>query len=215
MVRGKRNEAERALPSFSRQHPTASRRRRRVEGTSEPLDVSKAVDPSLSEPYASPSVAVVADATEASQQEQPSDHDDISVGPLPGGLEDPSILKSFKNHVAFAIWLGEVIWMPYWRARAHHPLPEITFFSGCLKCESIIEPYHPEKVLRQFGYVQTIPPPPLSPIEAKQGAGTASYRVIYEFIDDSWNRWEIHLLPPYRRGRPCEFPWHFTYEYLP
>ncbi|XP_052208996.1 uncharacterized protein LOC127812600 [Diospyros lotus] len=100
MVRGRRNKEERALSSSSRQRPTASRRRRRVEGTSEPLDVSEAIDPSLSEPHASPSVAI---ATEASQQKQPSDHDDISVGPLPGGPEDPSILKSFKNHVAFAI----------------------------------------------------------------------------------------------------------------
>ncbi|XP_052171684.1 protein MAIN-LIKE 1-like [Diospyros lotus] len=32
--------------------------------------------------------------------------DDISE-PLPGGPTDTSILKSFKNHVAFAIWAGE------------------------------------------------------------------------------------------------------------
>lgn len=49
--------------------------------------------------------------------------------------------------------------MPYWRVRSHHSLSNITFFSGCLKCGGIIEPYHPERVLRQFGYVQTIPPP--------------------------------------------------------
>ena len=104
--------------------------------------------------------------------------------------------------------------MPYWRARAQHPLPEITFFSGCLKCGNIIELYHPDRVLRQFGYVQTIPPPPLSPIEGKRGIGTTSYRVIYAFIDDNWNRWDIHLLPLHRRGRPCLFPWHFTQDYL-
>ena len=104
--------------------------------------------------------------------------------------------------------------MPYWRARTYHPIPDITFFSGCLKCGSIIEPYHPERVLRQFGYAQTIPPPPLSPVEARRGAGTASYRVIYTFIDDTWNRWDIHLLPPHRRGTPCRFPWDFTNNYL-
>ena len=78
--------------------------------------------------------------------------------------------------------------MLYWRARAQHSLPEIIFFLGCMKCGNIIEPYHPERVLRQFGYVQTIPSLLLSLIEAKWGAGTISYWVIYAFIDDSWNR---------------------------
>ena len=104
--------------------------------------------------------------------------------------------------------------MPYWRARVHHPVPNITFFSGCLKCGSVIEPYHPKRVLRQFGYAQTIPTPPLSPVEARRGVGTISYRVIYTFIDDTWNRWDIHLLPPHRCGTPCRFPWHFAHNYL-
>ena len=49
MPRARRNEAERALPSSSHQCLIASRRRkRRVEGTSQPLDVSELVDPSVS-----------------------------------------------------------------------------------------------------------------------------------------------------------------------
>ena len=110
MPRARRNEAERALPSSSRQRPTASRRMRRVEGSnkqlvvSEPEDPSSSADPSVSEQYASPSAIV----PHTSHQEQPSDHDDISDGPLPGGPTDLSILKSFKNHVALAIWSGQV-----------------------------------------------------------------------------------------------------------
>jgi hypothetical protein len=41
--------------------------------------------------------------------------------------------------------------------------------------------YLPKRVLRQFGYVQYIPPPP--PIF-----------VTVEDVDDMWDRWEEHLL---------------------
>ena len=53
MVCDIRNEVERALSSSSQQHPTASTRKRRLEVASQPLDVSKAIDPSILEPYAS------------------------------------------------------------------------------------------------------------------------------------------------------------------
>ncbi|THG11079.1 hypothetical protein TEA_002610 [Camellia sinensis var. sinensis] len=55
----------------------------------------------------------------------------------------------------------EVTWDPYQYCRQHHPCHEITFYSGCLKCLDVVEPYHPKRVLRQFGRVQTIPPAPL------------------------------------------------------
>ncbi|XP_028070433.1 protein MAIN-LIKE 1-like [Camellia sinensis] len=60
----------------------------------------------------------------------------------------------------------EVTWDPYRDCRQHHPCHEITFYSGCLKCLDVVEPYHPERVLRQFGRVQTIPPAPLDPVRA-------------------------------------------------
>ena len=111
----RRNEAERALHSSSRQRLTASRRRRRVEGSNEQLDVSEpgdpssSVDPSVSEQYASPSAIV----PHTSHQEQPSNHDDISDGPFPRGPSDLFILKSFKNHVALAIWSGQVSYVNF------------------------------------------------------------------------------------------------------
>ena len=49
------------------------------------------------------------------------------------------------------------------------------------------------------------PFPQLLPIEAKRGASTVSYRVIYTFIDNSWNQWDINLLTPHRRGRHFAF----------
>jgi len=108
----------------------------------------------------------------------------------------------------------QVIWTPHERHRAQHPLHEIAFFSGCLKCGSVIEPYHPERVLRQFGHVQNIPPPPLSPVEAKRGTVTTTYKIIYDFISDSWIRWDFHLLPAHRRGRRARVPWEYSEDYL-
>ena len=116
MPRARRNEPEQALSPSSRQRPTASRRRRRrVDGSNEQLDVSEpgdpssSVDPSVSEQYASPSAIV----PHTSHQEQPYEHNDISDGPLPGGPTDLSILKSFKNHVALAIWSGQVSYVNF------------------------------------------------------------------------------------------------------
>ncbi|XP_028051339.1 protein MAIN-LIKE 1-like [Camellia sinensis] len=63
----------------------------------------------------------------------------------------------------------EVTWDPYRDCRKHHPCHEITFYSGCLKCLDVVEPYHPERVLRQFGRVQAIPPVPLDPVRAVRG----------------------------------------------
>ncbi|XP_052177965.1 protein MAIN-LIKE 1-like isoform X2 [Diospyros lotus] len=108
----------------------------------------------------------------------------------------------------------QVIWTPHERHRAQHPLHEIAFFSGCLKCGSVIEPYHPERVLRQFGHVQNIPPPPLSPVEVKRGTTTTTYKVIYDFINDSWTRWDFHLLPAHRRGERALVPWEYSEDYL-
>ena len=42
-------------------------------------------------------------------------------------------------------------------SKDRHPLDPICFFSGFIKCIDIVEPYHPERVLRQFGRVQNIP----------------------------------------------------------
>ncbi|CAB4283877.1 unnamed protein product [Prunus armeniaca] len=37
-------------------------------------------------------------------------------------------------------------------------VPDVAFYSGMLRFCDVIEPYYPERVLRQFGRVQTIPP---------------------------------------------------------
>ncbi|XP_028096033.1 protein MAIN-LIKE 2-like [Camellia sinensis] len=55
-------------------------------------------------------------------------------------------LREELDRLAF----DEVTWEPYRHCRQHHPCHEITFYTGCLKCLDVVEPYHPERVLRQF-----------------------------------------------------------------
>ena len=95
----------------------------------------------------------------------------------------------------------QVCWDPYADSRSHHPLHPITFFTVCLKYGDIVEPYHPERVLRQWGYLQTIPPPPLAPYRAKRGSSSTTYQVAYTFVDSLWDRWEMYVLPEEKRGR--------------
>ena len=50
-----------------------------------------------------------------------------------------------------------VIWMPYDEHRVHVQFQLISLFSGHIRWGQLIVRHRPERVLRQFGYVQTIP----------------------------------------------------------
>ncbi|XP_052193832.1 uncharacterized protein LOC127802168 [Diospyros lotus] len=107
MVCGRRGEASssRQPSSSSRERPTAlTRRIRRIESSSELtiLEEEPVADYVTSvEEHPNPNQGEVTDQPSSSQ------HDDDISKPLFGGPSDRSILKSFKNHVAFVIWAGE------------------------------------------------------------------------------------------------------------
>jgi len=56
--------------------------------------------------------------------------------------------------------LSGVIWCPYTSHRVFQPLEPISFFRDFLQYGHTIQMHLPDRVLRQFGYMQTIPPPP-------------------------------------------------------
>ncbi|XP_045822299.1 protein MAIN-LIKE 1-like [Trifolium pratense] len=51
----------------------------------------------------------------------------------------------------------DIHWNPYDNHRVTRPFEEISFYSGWIRCGPMIVRYLPERVLRQFGRVQTIP----------------------------------------------------------
>ncbi|XP_028072408.1 protein MAIN-LIKE 2-like [Camellia sinensis] len=64
-------------------------------------------------------------------------------------------LQAFRQELD-RLGVHDVIWDPYQNCRDVHPCHLVTFYYGCLKCLEVVEPYHPDRVLRQFGRVQTI-----------------------------------------------------------
>ena len=104
----------------------------------------------------------------------------------------PDSLQSVRERLD-RLQISEVCWEPYEDHRAEHPFPDIAWYSGCIKCGQVVEPYHPERVLRQFGYIQTIPPRPFTPPRPDRSSLLVQY----------WERWTDHLLTDHSRGRRC------------
>ena len=112
------------------------------------------------------------------------------------------------------IYFSQVAWNPYIAARAQHPFHQISFFCGCWISLDVIEPYHPHKVLRQFGFVQTILPAPLGSIRASRGFTAEKYKVSYKFLDQCWVTWEDHILSVSHRGHWAQHVWECASDYL-
>ncbi|KAL3614602.1 hypothetical protein CASFOL_041688 [Castilleja foliolosa] len=63
-----------------------------------------------------------------------------------------------------------------------------TLFLGSLRCLTDTEVYHPNRVLRQFGLLQTVPGPPIKPIDGcYRGRNGTAYKVQYPCSDGTWN----------------------------
>ncbi|KAK9112051.1 hypothetical protein Scep_019570 [Stephania cephalantha] len=71
---------------------------------------------------------------------------------------------------------SEVTWDPYVNHRENGVVHAMAFYSGTLKYMDVVEPYHPERILRQFGHVQSIPDPPYRPLEAHRGPSHSNTR---------------------------------------
>ncbi|KAH1233425.1 Protein MAIN-LIKE 2 [Glycine max] len=85
----------------------------------------------------------------------------------------------------------DVSWLPYtehWGVRAFQ---EISSFQGQLRWGPMVVTARSERVVRQFGYIQSIPPPPVSA------------RLSHDQIDDMWMHFADHLLPA---GQLCLVP---------
>ncbi|XP_028126177.1 protein MAIN-LIKE 1-like [Camellia sinensis] len=79
-----------------------------------------------------------------------------------------------------------VIWDLYHDKRIEHSFFDVAYYSGCLKYMHIIEPYHPDRVLRQFGRVKIIPLPLFAPVRASRGSTAKQYNIAYKYLDTIW-----------------------------
>ncbi|XP_028092440.1 protein MAIN-LIKE 1-like [Camellia sinensis] len=122
-------------------------------------------------------------------------------------------LQAFREELD-RLGIHDVIWDPYQSCRDVHPCHPVTFYHSCLKCLEVVGPYHPDRVLRQFSRVQTIPNPPLGPMCASRRATAPRYNVMYAYLDIILEAWDNHVLSDRRRSTPVRQPWDCVPGYM-
>lgn len=82
----------------------------------------------------------------------------------------------------------DVIWTPYEEHRSHRELDVRALYSGYIRTpiRTAVRPHLPERVMRQFGYVQPIPRHP----SVVMGMSSAA-----EVVDAAYQDYEPHLIP--------------------
>ncbi|KAI5416911.1 hypothetical protein KIW84_041784 [Lathyrus oleraceus] len=118
----------------------------------------------------------------------------------------------------------DVIWRPFEDHRAWRVFDEICLYRGCLKWGETVVPYLPDRCLRQFGYRQYVPSPPLDCmmvtdidvdwISYHQSVvdviGSSSVATTPSEVEDGYLEWYYRvshprLVPPHRDA-PREVP---------
>ncbi|KAF7133279.1 hypothetical protein RHSIM_Rhsim09G0078700 [Rhododendron simsii] len=82
---------------------------------------------------------------------------------------------------------------------------------------TVLQPYLPDRVLRQFGMVQLVPGPPLVPLQGSRGVNShSSYSVVYAYTDGQWENWRDHVMNAKKRVTiQPGVPWESHPDYLP
>ncbi|KAF7143288.1 hypothetical protein RHSIM_Rhsim05G0108800 [Rhododendron simsii] len=107
-----------------------------------------------------------------------------------------------------------VVFDPYRNRR--QVVADVVFYTGCIRAMSVLEPYLPDRVLRQFGMVQLVPGPPLVPLRGSRGANSHSYSVVYAYTDGQWENWRDHVMNADKRvAIQPGVPWESHPDYLP
>ena len=82
-----------------------------------------------------------------------------------------------------ALKVTDVYWMSYAEHQGVRSYKLISSYTGQVRWGQIIVYIRPERVVRQFGYIQTVPPPSVRDLLT----GTD--------IDDQWVHFSDHLVP--------------------
>ncbi|KAG5528943.1 hypothetical protein RHGRI_029562 [Rhododendron griersonianum] len=81
---------------------------------------------------------------------------------------------------------------------------DIVFYTGCICCMTVEEPYLPDRVLRQFGLVQFVPGPPLALLRGSRGSTAATYSVVYQYTEALWTVSHVRVAPNRGEGQFIE-----------
>ncbi|KAL5158214.1 Protein MAIN-LIKE 1 [Glycine soja] len=95
--------------------------------------------------------------------------------------------------------IPDVCWIPYGEHREVQDFHVRSCYSGLLRWGPVVVYYRPERVVRQFGYTQTIPAPPVDSC------------VSYDDIHDRWMHCEDHIVPA---GEMCVVPGACSSDYI-
>ncbi|OMO67845.1 hypothetical protein CCACVL1_20265 [Corchorus capsularis] len=89
-----------------------------------------------------------------------------------------------------------VTWLPYGR-NPHMVLPKTTY-TGFIQYRDVLEVYYSTRVLRQLGFVQTIPPPIYHMSTAVRSWSSKQYKVNWpqDFVEPQWNGFPHHCMLP-------------------
>ncbi|KAH1193372.1 Protein MAIN-LIKE 1 [Glycine max] len=93
----------------------------------------------------------------------------------------------------------DVSWLSFLEHRRVRAFQEISSFQGQLRWGPMVVAARLERVVRQFGYIQSIPPP------------LVSARLSHDQIDDRWMQFADHLLPA---GQVCLVPGQVSADYM-
>jgi hypothetical protein len=99
----------------------------------------------------------------------------------------------------------DVIWTAFRDHRQYRGFEEISMFSGYIRWDKIIVPYLPERVLRQFGYVQDIPRSPQL---------ITAVRLSVAEVDARWLGYSDYVVHTFNRVRQATFPSECTDKYF-
>lgn len=112
---------------------------------------------------------------------------------------------SYREHLD-NMQMSDFVYTPYDAHRGQRPLIDVCWFSGWLRSGSYRGTHLPERVLRQYGYVQGIPRPPA----ASAPAGMSLAQIDHVYMEEMEDR----LIDEAMRGARVVKAWDYEPGYI-
>ena len=111
--------------------------------------------------------------------------------------------------------LKQVVWQPWGAQPYEHEVLSPTLFRGLIRANKIVEPYMPDRVLRQFGITQGVPVEPIRPVKCKRGPVLVKDAYTLQFAQSDLALWDEEQRPLIQLSGPrATRGWDVTRDYL-